>query len=136
MRGPRRLVISKRDRDAIVDHCLRIKPREACGILAGRGDVVERVVFMANAAENPEERSRIDDFSQQVVCRSLRAENLELVALFHSHPNTEAYPSAADRLYALFPNVAYVIVSVSNDPVIRAFRIKDDEVSEIPILVQ
>ena len=64
----------------------------------------------------------------------------DLVAIYHSHPTSQAYPSPTDRAESLddrgaprFPGAVYVLVSLmASAPEIRAFRIRDDgSVSEL-----
>jgi proteasome lid subunit RPN8/RPN11 len=59
----------------------------------------------------------------------------DLIGIYHSHPETEAYPSATDQARAfdeksrpLFPGTCYMIVSLREpgDPQVRAFRLHGD----------
>lgn len=88
-----------------------------------------------NVHESPETRYLID--TKQVV-EAFRASDdfdRELVAIYHSHPRSPAYPSPTDRAEARWPLAAYVLVSLrSTEPEIFAYRIKDDAVKEIPIV--
>jgi proteasome lid subunit RPN8/RPN11 len=56
----------------------------------------------------------------------------ELLAIYHSHPHTEAFPSATDVELAFYPEATYLIISLQDpeQPVIRAFGIVDGRVSE------
>lgn len=62
---------------------------------------------------------------------------MELQAIFHSHPQGPDRPSTADLDVAFYPEAAYVIVSLRNPdkPSTRGFIIKGREVEEIPIIV-
>ena len=63
----------------------------------------------------------------------------DLVAIYHSHPTSQAYPSPTDRAESAdhrgeprFPGAAYVIVSLSSAGAdVRAFRIDRDFVTEL-----
>lgn len=51
----------------------------------------------------------------------------ELVAIYHSHPVSQPYPSPTDRAEAHYPDAVYVLVSIRTpEPEVRAFRIADD----------
>ena len=56
---------------------------------------------------------------------SRRSKGLEMLAIYHSHPESPARPSAEDIRLALTPKVSYVIVSLqeANNPVLKSFRI-------------
>jgi proteasome lid subunit RPN8/RPN11 len=69
--------------------------------------------------------------------RRLRAEKLDLVGIYHSHPTGDNSPSANDRERAYYPETAYVIVSPRAEAQVpvRAFLIRDDEVTELQVEV-
>ena len=58
-----------------------------------------------------------------------------LLAIYHSHPATQAYPSPTDREQArLWPEQLYVLVSLRTAaPELRAFRIRDGWVGEVDV---
>ena len=59
----------------------------------------------------------------------------ELVAIYHSHPLSQPYPSPTDRAEAHYPDAFYVLVSLRGaEPELRAFRIiRDGAVKEVAI---
>jgi hypothetical protein len=60
-----------------------------------------------------------------------------MVAIYHSHPVSPAYPSASDAWNAYYPDSAYLICSLEDDasPVLRAFRMVSHDVAlELPRL--
>jgi proteasome lid subunit RPN8/RPN11 len=134
------LVFKKSDLQAVVDHCNQGYPNEACGILAGRDGSVEKVYPMTNARPSPV-NYEMDPEEQFRVMKDLRLAGLEIVGIYHSHPEGRAYPSGTDveRAYwpgTLFPNypgAVYVIVSLLDReaPVVRGFSIVDRTVSEV-----
>jgi proteasome lid subunit RPN8/RPN11 len=60
-----------------------------------------------------------------------------MLAIYHSHPETPARPSAEDIRLALTPNVVYVIVSLQNNngSVVKGFHIAGTNVIEVPIRI-
>ena len=65
------------------------------------------------------------------------AEGRDLVAIYHSHPRTRAYPSSTDVAKATYPDASYMIVSLQDPaiPEIRAFRILEGRVSEGTVIL-
>lgn len=45
--------------------------------------------------------------------RDARNRNLNIIGIYHSHPDYPAIPSECDRLYA-WPEYSYIIISVAN----------------------
>ncbi len=122
--------IPKTIHDQILAHAKAEAPLECCGLLAGRNGTVERIYPMTNADHSPV-RYRIDPKEQFAVFKEMRAKENDLVAIYHSHPHTEAYPSATDVRLAYYPDAVYIIVSLENPnrPVMNAYRIVDNTIS-------
>lgn len=105
-------------------HCRAEHPYEACGIMTGTGSVVRRGYALRNAHPHPATRYEIDPIDQYTAMHDVLAGREELVAIYHSHPTTPAYPSQTDVSMAFYPEAAYVIVSLAKDqPQVRAFQI-------------
>ncbi len=63
----------------------------------------------------------------------IEADGEELVGIYHSHTNSEAYPSQTDvNLAANWPGLLWLICSLEDhdNPVVRAFRIDGSMVEE------
>jgi len=101
-------------------------PNECCGLLLGRGDVVEDVFPGRNIHMSPR-TYEMDPQDQLRAFRLMDERGWDLVGIYHSHPATEAYPSRTDRAKALYPDARYIIISLADPdrPQIRAFRIVD-----------
>ena len=109
-------------------------PIEACGILAGGDGRVEKLYKMKNAEQRRDHFMMAQD-EQFAVVKDIRSACLEMLAIYHSHPETPARPSAEDIRFALTPGMMYVIVSLqgNNGPVIKGFQIEDGTVIDVPI---
>ncbi len=129
--------ISRTVYEALVAHARSQAPREACGLLLGNGGRPERFVPTDNEDPRPEVRYRIPPAQLLRHLRAAEEAGEELVAVFHSHPRTEAYPSATDVAQAHYPDARYLILSlaVPDRPVLRAFLIRDGRVEEEPVRV-
>ena len=111
-------------------------PVEACGILAGTDGTVQRLYKMTNVDQS-NTHCMMDPSEQFEVARDIRAKDLKMLAIYHSHPATPARLSAEDIRLALTPDVIYLIVSLQNadNPAVKGFLIEDDNVTEVPIKV-
>lgn len=128
------LTITRDALQAMVAHAQHEFPNEACGYLAGTGNVVVRAIRLRNVDESPTSYT-MDPREQLKVQKSLRGEGLEHAGIYHSHVATEAYPSRRDVAHALaiqeFCRVPYVLVTLKDErPRVRAFTILDGHVQE------
>ena len=120
--------------DKIVAHARRDHPDEACGIVAGRGGHLERVIEMDNAERSPT-FYRFDPIEQLHVWREMEDRDEEPVVIYHSHTATEAYPSRTDIALATEPAAHYVLVSTrdADEAELRSYRIVDGAATEEPV---
>ncbi len=127
--------ISRQHIDKLIHHARAGAPEEVCGILAGTDDEVIEVFEMANTEHSPVSYF-MDPKEQFQVMKAIREKGLRMVAIYHSHPASEAFPSAKDVRLAFYDDLAYIIISLMNDdePVVRAFSIKEGRVEELEIL--
>lgn len=109
-------------------------PIEACGILAGGEGRVKKLYKMTNA-ERRRDHFMMEPAEQFAAVKEIRSVSLKILAVYHSHPETPARPSAEDIRFALTPGMVYVIISLlgNNGPVIKGFQIDNGTVKEVPI---
>ena len=120
----------------IVEQALREFPNEACGVIAAEAGVPVKVFAMTNADASPV-TYRLDGKEQLTVFDEIDERGWDLWAIYHSHTHTEAYPSETDRRLAFYPESRYLVLSVADrdNPVIRAFFIREGEVEEEELIV-
>lgn len=126
------LTLKKELLTRLIGQCQKEFPNEACGILAGRNNIAEKVYPLTNISDNPKLCYLIDSKEQLTVFKQLRNENLEILAIYHSHLDVEAYPSKRDVELAFYPDSSYIIVSLAllRPPVVRSFKISEGKISE------
>lgn len=131
------VVIPKVIYQEMIEHARREAPLEACGLVAGRDGVATRFFPTENVERSPV-RYTIAPLDILRVSREIDRAGEELLAIFHSHPATEAYPSATDIRLAFYPDAYYLICSLRDParPELRAFRIRDGQVTEHPVIVR
>jgi proteasome lid subunit RPN8/RPN11 len=94
----------------------RAYPAECCGVLGGRADggsakeVVSATQALNRRTDDPHRYLIAPDDLRRVE-GDLRADGLEIVGYYHSHPDHPAAPSAFDAEHA-WPWYSYVIVRV------------------------
>ena len=111
----------------IVDQSLAGKPEEICGIVRGRNRRAMALVPSRNVAE---ERTINYLVEPSVLMQQFAFEDEgdSMVAIYHSHPESSAYPSATDAWTATYPESIYLICSLEAlQPAIRGFELLDIE---------
>src|ERR671919_89076 len=120
--------------DEIVAHARGDSPNECCGLIGGTDGRATRVYRARNEFESP---LRYNVHPQDLIriTNEISDSGEELAAIYHSHPRSEAYPSETDvNLAANWPDPLYLICSLAGDePVVRAFRIRDGEIEEVEL---
>jgi proteasome lid subunit RPN8/RPN11 len=99
MRPFSRLVIPDSILPRVIDHARTELPNECCGLLAGRiadgvGCVTEGVPIANDLASPTQFLTNAHDLFEAF--RRLRNLKLELLAVYHSHPNSPPVPSRRD----------------------------------------
>ena len=119
----------------MIGHAYDGYPLEACGLLVGRGDKVERFVACTNEAAS----ARVYTIPAKELLRADRQADdagLAIIGVFHSHTHSEPYPSPTDVEQAPDPEWHYVIVSLKRDaPETRSYRIVENGIAEERIAV-
>jgi proteasome lid subunit RPN8/RPN11 len=129
----KKLIFSGNLLDEMISHCKEAYPLEACGILAGKDGAVQKIYRMTNI-EHSSIRYQMDSGEQFRVMKEMRDQELEMVALYHSHPHSDAYPTPRDLRLAFYEEPFYVIVSLIHEkPNIKVFEIKDGFATEVAL---
>ncbi len=124
--------IEKHYIDNMIAHARREAPIECCGVLGGRDGRVLKL-YQATNAEHSRYRYNIEPQELFRINRECEENGWQFLAIYHSHPDSAAYPSPTDvHLAALWPESLYFIVSLLSpeNPEVRSFRIRNGEVTE------
>jgi proteasome lid subunit RPN8/RPN11 len=119
----------------MIAHAKEGYPNEICGILAGKDFASSHAYRMKNTEPSPVSYI-MDPKEQLLVEKDIRKREEEMLAIYHSHPNSGAYPSAKDarEAYQWNWNALYIIIGkVKEDPEVRAFSINDGNIDEIAV---
>lgn len=121
--------------DEMIAHAREDDPNECCGLVGGNGDQA-KTVYRAENAERSPFRYSIAPREQLELMNRIEEAGEEIVAIYHSHTKTAAYPSQTDINLAIgWPDAVYLIVSLENpeSPYVRGFMIRDGEVEDVDL---
>lgn len=107
-------------------------PLEACGLLAGKHDSVEKVFLITNQAQSPV-MFRMDPTEQLHAFDWIESNGLELLAIFHSHPAGPETVSVTDIEEAAYPVVNIIWSRNNGSWQTRGFWIQDGRATEVEL---
>jgi proteasome lid subunit RPN8/RPN11 len=101
---------------AMVAHARETYPNECCGAMLGStlddGKVVRESIRLQNAFEGPQAaRYELRPEDLLAADKAARDRNLELIGIYHSHPDCDAYFSQTD-LKNSCPWYSFVVISI------------------------
>ena len=114
-------------------------PNETWGIIGGKDGRALKIYPMTNIHATSETRYVADPQELLKVLREIEDEHAwDILAIYHSHPKTQPYPSPTDIAEAHYPDSIYIIISLENpaQAKMRGFRIVDGTVSEITLEIE
>jgi proteasome lid subunit RPN8/RPN11 len=124
--------------DEMVAHAREDLPNECCGMIGGSDGEATSVIRVANSAASPL-RYEMDPQEQYNALKAVEDGGDELLAIYHSHTKSAAYPSQTDVNQAVaWPEQIYVIVSLADEraPDVKAYLLKDLRIADVEIDVQ
>jgi proteasome lid subunit RPN8/RPN11 len=128
----RRLCLTAELEREIHRHLAAAYPEEGCGVMLGRDGHDERRVVQVLGFENQRRDGRANRYlidPEQLLAaeKQARAAGLDVLGIFHSHPDHPARPSTFDLEHA-WPYYSYVIVSVARGRVAdqTSWRLRED----------
>jgi proteasome lid subunit RPN8/RPN11 len=122
--------------DQVIAHAREDVPNECCGMIGGSDGEARKVVRVANAAASPL-RYEMDSQGQFDALKEIESDG-ELLAIYHSHTKSAAYPSQTDVNQAQnWPEPIYVIVSLADgdNPDVQGFHLADLKIADAELEV-
>ena len=117
------------------EHVAQHVPLETCGLLAGKNDRVEEVIFIRNHAQSPE-RFVMDPYEQLKAFDWIESNGFDLLGIFHSHPTGPETLSMTDIAEAAY-EVVHLIWSLNGDLwKLRGFWIENGQAFEVSLLIE
>ena len=128
------IVLAQKEKDKLVAHAIEQKPNESCAMLLGEkidDDWNVKEVFLTENIDKSQTNFTISPEELLKGYQLAEKMHLELVGVFHSHPNSDATPSDTDKKFMQNNPVPWIIFSgVTND--LTSYLLNSD-VIEIPI---
>ena len=108
------IILSDKDKQELAKYAESEKPYESCAILVGNETdenwTVKELVLTENTAKS-EVTFTISPDKEFEVDQKAKKSNMEIVCIFHSHPESEAYPSETDKKFMRVNPFPWIIYS-------------------------
>ncbi len=130
------IILSENDRQELAKYAEAEKPYESCAILVGNETdenwTVKEIVLTENTAKSrvtftisPDKEFEVDQKAKE--------SNMEIVCIFHSHPESEARPSETDKKFMRVNPFPWIIYSGLTKEM-NCFILQDENVKQISII--
>ena len=125
-----KIILKQSDKKILSQYSENQKPNEACAILFGRKNEVLDIFLTENIDESP---INFTISNKQLIegYKIAEEQKMDVVGIFHSHPNSDAFPSNTDKKFMQSNPVVWIIYSGINKN-FRAF-VLESNIIEIPI---
>jgi len=130
----KQLTLSKHHWHEMLKHVDQQVPLEACGLLAGKNDQVEKVIIVRNQAQSPV-RFVMDPYEQLQAFNWIESNGLDLLGIFHSHPAGPETASATDIAEAAYEVVHLIWSRNQSQWQARGFWIENSRVTEVSLQI-
>ena len=136
MTAHKEIVLTKSQVDTLAKHAKEWTPNESCAILFGNTSneqILVREVFLTENIENSPINFTIANEELIKAYDEAEKRSLDVIGIFHSHPESVAYPSATDSKYMEINPVPWIIFS-NLDNQFKAY-IFDSGIVHVPLKI-
>jgi proteasome lid subunit RPN8/RPN11 len=125
------IIISQSDKKILSEYSENQKPNESCAILFGKNNQVSDLFLTENIEKSP---VNFTISNKQLIegYKIAEEKKIEVIGIFHSHPNSDAFPSNTDKKFMQSNPVVWIIYSGINKN-FKAFLLESN-IIEIPII--
>ena len=133
--------MAKADYERILAHARSEAPVEACGLIAGTTDGVNKdikKVYILTNTDHAEEHFTLDPKEQLAAVKDMRANGLVPLGNWHSHPVSPSRPSEEDKRLAFDSKASYLILSLMDKdaPVLNSFHIEGNDAYKEELVIE
>jgi len=125
------IILSQSDKKILSEYSENQKPNESCALLFGKDNQVSDLFLTENIEKSP---VNFTISNKQLIegYKIAEEKKIDVIGIFHSHPNSDAFPSNTDKKFMQSNPVAWIIYSGINKN-FKAFLLESN-IIEIPII--
>ena len=125
------IILSESDKKTLSEYSENQKPNESCALLFGKDNQVLDLFLTENIEKSP---VNFTISNKQLIegYKIAEEKKVDVIGIFHSHPNSDAFPSNTDKKFMQSNPVIWIIYSGINKN-FKAFLLESN-IIEIPII--
>ena len=130
------IFLTESQKQSLLKHAEQWRPNESCAILFGsikNGQSIVKEIFLAENIDESPVNFTISNDELLKAYKMAEEKKLEIIGIFHSHPEGNAYPSATDKKFMFTNPVVWVIASGTENE-LKAYSL-EPEIIEIPLVI-
>ncbi|MDL1895846.1 M67 family metallopeptidase [Anaerolineae bacterium CFX7] len=137
------MILTRSQLDELYAQMRRAAPHEMCGLLGGKDGRALKIYPIKNIAPQRAKNYLMDGAEQIRAMQDMDANGYDILAIYHSHPATRAYPSPTDLRDAWdtalqaprYPGTIYLILSLRNPdmPKARGYFLNGETITAAPL---
>lgn len=134
----RSLRLTQEQVQTIVNHARAGAPQEVCGLIVGQMGIAQHIFPIPNRSATPETHFEMEAIALLKVYKTMDTAGMELIAVYHSHPNSNPIPSQKDirEVMRNMPNTNQLIVSLKQQQAqLQVWHVHDGQVDRVELLV-
>jgi proteasome lid subunit RPN8/RPN11 len=118
------IILSQTDKKILSEYSENQKPNESCAILFGKNNQVSDLFLTENIEESP---VNFTISNKQLIegYKIAEEKKMDVIGIFHSHPDSDAYPSNTDKKFMQSNPVVWIIYSGINKN-FKAYLLESD----------
>ena len=128
------LILTEAQRQLLSEEAINKKPNETCALLFGKRNNEKITIDEIYLTDNIEKSSTNFTISNEQLIQGYKIaedKGLDVIGIFHSHPDSEPYPSSTDKKFMEINPVVWVIFSIVTKE-FKAFMYESELIS-IPL---
>jgi len=118
------IILSQTDKKILSEYSENQKPNESCAILFGKNNQVLDLFLTENIEES---QVNFTISNKQLIegYKIAEEKKMDVIGIFHSHPDSDAYPSNTDKKFMQSNPVVWIIYSGINKN-FKAYLLESD----------
>jgi len=126
-----KIILSQSDKKTLSKYSENQEPNESCALLFGKDSQVSDLFLTENIEKSP---VNFTISNKQLIegYKIAEEKRVDVIGIFHSHPNSDAFPSDTDKKFMQSNPVVWIIYSGINKN-FKAFLLESN-IIEIPII--